>query len=201
MTTQRAPDAWVRTIDPDDARQDDAHRDLTEAYAWQARSLGAVTEYTQLGSLHPPLVRLRLELYKTVEATLTGFTPVERALVVYVASLLNQTPHCASGALLALDAAGAGPRLVARAAADPWDAATGSDRLDAIVRYTALLTATPGEVTRADVDRLRDTGLDDADVVALNNLVAYYAYTNRVATGLGLHSQIPADHALRAVPR
>ena len=41
----------------------------------------------------------------------------------------------------------------------------------------------------------------DADIVALNNLAAYYSYTNRVATGLGLRSEVPAAHAVGAAPR
>jgi uncharacterized protein YciW len=43
--------------------------------------------------------------------------------------------------------------------------------------------------------------LSDADVVALNNLAAYYSYTNRVATGLGLRSEVPPAHAIGAAPR
>jgi uncharacterized protein YciW len=52
-----------------------------------------------------------------------------------------------------------------------------------------------------DIDALRGVGLSDADIVALNNLAAYYSYTNRVATGLGLRSEVPAAHAVGAAPR
>ena len=34
---------------------------LRDAYDWQARRLGAPTDYTQLGSLYPELVMLRLQ--------------------------------------------------------------------------------------------------------------------------------------------
>ena len=44
-------------------------------------------------------------------------------------------------------------------------------------------------------------GLDDVDLVDLNNIVAYYAYINRVANGLGLFSEIPEAHARGAVPK
>ena len=39
---------------------------------------------------------------------------------------------------------------------------------------------------REDVDALRDVGLDDRDVLGLVECVAYYAYANRIADGLGL---------------
>jgi uncharacterized protein YciW len=63
------------------------------------------------------------------------------------------------------------------------------------------LATTPDQMVAADVDALRSAGLDDLDIVDLNNLVAYYCYINRVANGLGLFTEIPADHALRALPR
>lgn len=39
---------------------------------------------------------------------------------------------------------------------------------------------------REDVDALRAVGLDDRDVLGLVECVAYYAYANRIADGLGL---------------
>jgi uncharacterized protein YciW len=52
-----------------------------------------------------------------------------------------------------------------------------------------------------DIEALREVGLDDLDILDLNNLVAYYNYLNRVSNGLGLFDAIPTEHALRAVPR
>ena len=39
---------------------------------------------------------------------------------------------------------------------------------------------------RDDVDALRIVGLHDEDVLALVEVVAYYAYANRIADGLGI---------------
>jgi len=194
VTNAPRPDAWVTTVAPDDAEGR-----LKEAYDWQAERLGAPTEFTQLGSLHPELVYERLRLYKTVEAVTSGLSEREQLLVVYVTSVLNDTPHCASGARVKLTVLGVDDDLVARVASGA--PSTGDARLDAIVGYAATLTRSPGLVTAGDLDGLRAVGLDDADIVALNNLVAYYNYVNRVATGLGLRSEIPSEHALGAVPR
>ena len=44
-------------------------------------------------------------------------------------------------------------------------------------------------------------GLGDLDILDLNNMVAYYCYTNRVANGLGLRTRIDtAREATLAVP-
>jgi uncharacterized peroxidase-related enzyme len=196
VTESTRPDAWVETIAPENAEGR-----LKEAYDWQAQRLGAPTEFTQLGSLHPELVYERLRLYKTVEEVESGLTEAEEHLVVFLTSTLNDTPHCASGARVKLRVAGVDDEVVSKVVANPDAPATGDARLDAIVRYTAKLTRAPGSLAAADIDELRSVGLSDADIVALNNLSAYYGYVNRVATGLGLRSEIPTEHALGAAPR
>lgn len=55
-----------------------------------------------------------------------------------------------------------------------------------MLRYASKLTATPGAMTRDDVDALRAAGLSDADVLGLVEVTAYYAYANRIADGLGI---------------
>jgi uncharacterized peroxidase-related enzyme len=194
MTTR--PEAWVETVPPEEAEGL-----LKEAYDWQAQRLGEPTEYTQLGSLQPELVMERLRLYKVIDQLESGLTDPERQLCIFVTSVLNATPHCASGARYKLHGLGLDDDLVARIAADPFAPATGDARLDAIIEYTAVLTRSPGEVTEDHIRGLRAVGLSDADIVALNNLSAYFSYTNRVATGLGLRNEIPAEHAAGAAPR
>jgi uncharacterized peroxidase-related enzyme len=196
MGETRRPQAWVATVAPEEA-----DGLLKEAYDWQAQRLGEPTEYTQLGSLHPELVYERLRLYKVIDQLPSGLTDIEKHVVVYVTSVLNQTPHCASGARHKLELEGVPDELVARLADDPLAGGTGSARLDEIVRYTTILTRSPGAISEDHIDALRSAGLSDADIVALNNLAAYYSYTNRVATGLGLRSEVPAAHAVGAAPR
>jgi uncharacterized peroxidase-related enzyme len=196
MGETRRPQAWVTTVAPEEA-----DGLLKEAYDWQAQRLGEPTEYTQLGSLHPELVYERLRLYKVIDQLPSGLTDTEKNAVVYVTSVLNQTPHCASGARHKLELEGVPDELVAQLADNPLAGGTGSARLDEIVRYATILTRDPGAVSEDHIDALREAGLSDADIVALNNLAAYYSYTNRVATGLGLRSEVPAAHAAGAAPR
>src|SRR3984957_493894 len=144
MTAGRRLGAWVDTIGPEDAEGR-----LKEAYDWQAQRLGEPTEYTQLGSLHPELVYERLRLYKVIDQLESGLTDPERQVVIYVTSVLNTTPHCASGARHKLRIVGVADDLVERIIADPFAPASGDARLDAIVAYTATLTRSPGALTEA----------------------------------------------------
>ncbi len=52
--------------------------------------------------------------------------------------------------------------------------------------YASKLTADPGSMQRADVEALRTAGFSDADVLAIAEVVGYYAFANRIADGLGI---------------
>jgi uncharacterized peroxidase-related enzyme len=188
---------WIRTVDPSDAGGV-----LKEAYDWQSVRLGEPTEFTQLGSLYPELVLERLRLYKVVENTPSGLTPEERVLAALTTSTINETVHCASGAVVRLADLGVADAIVSGVQSDPGRPVSGERRLDLILDYAALLTRTPGAVQERHLDALRAAGLSDLDILDLNNIVAYYNYVNRVANGLGLRTRIEQrEHALAAVPR
>jgi uncharacterized peroxidase-related enzyme len=188
--------AWIRVIE-----RDDAQGTLREAYEWQAERLGEPTEFTMVGSLYPDLVLERLRLYKVVEACPSRLAQTERQLAAYVVSLINHTTHCGSGLKIKLAELDAAASIVAAIEADPHHPNTGDERLDAICGYAAKLTHSPASMEQGDVEQLRSVGLDDLDIVDLNNMVAYYNYLNRVSNGLGLIDPIPAEHAVRALPR
>ena len=56
----------------------------------------------------------------------------------------------------------------------------------ALLAYADALTLTPHSVTRAHVDALRDVGYDDRAIHDACAIVAYFAFVNRIADGLGV---------------
>jgi uncharacterized peroxidase-related enzyme len=188
--------AWIRTID-----WGDSEGELREAYDWQAASLGEPAEFTMLGSLYPAIVDERLRLYRTVEHCPSNLTPIERQSAALVTSTINGTAHCASGLKLKLASLGLSADVITAIDSAPHDVATGDARYDTICAHAAKLTSRPTEMTDADIDALRAVGLDDLDVLDLNNMVAYYNYINRVVMGLGLRSVMATEHeATHALP-
>lgn len=65
------------------------------------------------------------------------------------------------------------------------DAGLDARRL-AMLRYACKLTRDPKSVEKSDIDGLRDVGFDDASILGIAEVVAYYAYANRIADGLGV---------------
>lgn len=63
-------------------------------------------------------------------------------------------------------------------------AANAPDR--AMLGYAMKLTRTPAAMTVADVDRLRAAGFDDRAIHDVCTIVAYFAFVNRLADGLGV---------------
>jgi len=61
-----------------------------------------------------------------------------------------------------------------------------SDRERAMVDWALKLTRTPGRMSESDLLPLRDAGLDDRAILDLAMIVGYYAYVNRLASGLGV---------------
>jgi uncharacterized peroxidase-related enzyme len=177
-----SPDSggWIATVDPADATGLLAH-----AYARQRAKLGRVTGITRLGSLYPELVEERLRLYDVVEATPSAIPDWAKRAIVLTVSALNGCHFCMTSNTDKLIAAGHGADAEA-IAAHPAGARTGDPAVDALLVYTRLLTRNPAAVTENDVAALRAAGWSDLDILDVNNLVAYYAYINRVTAGLGL---------------
>jgi len=188
--------AWI-----DPVSWDDASGALRDAYDWQAAKLGEPAEFTMLGSLYPPIVEERLRLYRAVEHCPSQLTAIERQSAALVTSRLNGTDHCASGLRLKLESLGLATDVLDGIDTDPTRVQSGDGRLDAICAYAAQLTQSPAAVTEDDLEPLREHGLSDLDILDLNNMVAYYAYINRVVMGLGLRSVMTSTHqATSAVP-
>lgn len=188
---------WIETVP-----YDQANGELKTAYDRQAKALGSPTEMTLAGSLHPPLVSARLDLYAATEKCPSGITPHQRNLISYVTSALNRTPYCMSQVTIKLRQTGLDDEAIVRLGTDPLGFAAQLGPADAaLVRYTVKLTKDPGAVGPEDIDELRSAGFADLDIVDANAQCAHLNYVNRVANGLGIKTVVDPDFpAYDAIP-
>ena len=61
-----------------------------------------------------------------------------------------------------------------------------ADNDRAMLGYADRLTSTPGDVDATDVAELREHGFEDRAIHDICAVVAYYAFVNRIADGLGV---------------
>lgn len=67
-----------------------------------------------------------------------------------------------------------------------FESAEISEKRKAMLRYAVKLTRAPGDVGEPDIQGLRKAGFTDIDILHIVEVVAYYAYANRIADGLGI---------------
>ena len=77
------------------------------------------------------------------------------------------------------------PDLAERLLAD-YTQARISQRERALLDYATKLTQTPGKMAESDLASLRSAGLSDRDILDACLVIAYFAYVNRIADGLGV---------------
>jgi uncharacterized peroxidase-related enzyme len=71
------------------------------------------------------------------------------------------------------------------------DALAITPRERALLAYADKLTLAPSTIARDDIDALRAEGLDDRAIHDACAIVAYFAFVNRIADGLGV--ELEAD--------
>lgn len=75
---------------------------------------------------------------------------------------------------------------LARAVEASWRSAPLSDRQRTLAVFAEKLTRAPGSMEEGDLAPLRAAGLDDAGILDLVEVTAYFNYINRIADGLGV---------------
>ena len=58
----------------------------------------------------------------------------------------------------------------------------------AIMRYVRKLTTNPAQMLEEDVIALKNAGVDDGEILEINQVTSYFAYANRMVLGLGINT-------------
>jgi uncharacterized peroxidase-related enzyme len=109
----------------------------------------------------------------------------DREMLAVVVSGLNQCTYCVVSHGAALREY-SGDARTADLIDINWRQAKLADREAAMCAYAEKLTLAPAEVTEADLQPLRDVGLDDHQICELVQVVGMFNMTNRVSTALGM---------------
>ena len=176
--------SWIDTLP-----YEEAGGRLKKAYDRVRGPSGQIDNILRLHSLRPHTLEAHLALYKSVLHHTANRLPawLLEAIGVYV-SLLNRCEYC-----LEHHFAGLRRLLEDEPRAAGMRGAMESGRLEQgfaprevqILRYAERLTREPAAVEKADIGQLRDAGLDDGEILEVNQVVSYFAYANRTVQGLG----------------
>ncbi len=144
-------------------------------------------------SLRPHTMQGHMTLYKYVlhHPRNTLAKAYLEAIGVYVSSL-NKCNYCVehhfAGMMRLLDNADRAD-AVRRALEKrrPQDAFEGAEL--AGLNYARKLTLTADQLVEADIKTMRQAGLDDGQILEINQVTAYFCYANRTVLGLGIDTE------------
>ncbi len=163
---------------------------LKEAYELAKTPAGTVDNVMRVHSQRPHTMVGHLTLYRSVLHHPDNTLPLWflEAVGVYT-SLLNEceysfTHHCANMRRLLKDDQRAAALETALRGQAPEAAFSGKEL--ALLRYTGKLTSTPGAVEAADVEAAKSAGATDGEILEVNQVCAYFCYSNRTLNGLGV---------------
>ena len=57
------------------------------------------------------------------------------------------------------------------------------------LKYAEKLTQKPSELSKTDVEKLKEKGITDGEVLEINQVVSYFNYANRTVLGLGISTE------------
>ncbi len=172
--------SWINEIEPEEAEGE-----LKALYQQLEKSRGKVSNILKVHSLRPASMQAHLTLYMDLMFAPGGLSRRQREIIAVVVSRENRCDYCVAHHREALaryvsdadllDAICSGAQTPELAPADRE-----------LMIYAANLTRTPIAVSIGDIQRLRDCGLAEADILLANLIVSYFNFVNRIALGLGV---------------
>ena len=172
--------AWIRIVE-----EREAGDDLRKVYQQVVGSRGKISNILAVHSLQPLALQAHMDLYMTIMFGPSGLSREEREMIAVVVSSADQCPYCIQHHSAALGHYWRDEDKLALFI-DNYRGIDLSPKMEAVLDYSLKLTTTPHTMTETDVERLRKNNLADEDILAVNLIVSYFNFVNRIALGLGV---------------
>ncbi len=177
--------SWIDIV-----TKEEAEGRLQALYQRVAGPGGNVDNILQIHSLRPHTLAGHMALYKTVLHHSGNKLPkwLLETIGVYV-SLLNGCTYCVehhfAGLRRLLKDNDRLRRIRHGLEAGIFEGAF-DEREQTILDYARQLTQSPGEIRETSITNMRAAGLDNGEILEVNQVVSYFAYVNRTVLGLGV---------------
>lgn len=180
--------AWIKMLSDEEAGDE-----LLDVLKLARTPHGTVDNVMRVHSLRPNTMKGHVVLYRAALHDNANTLPtwLQETISSYV-SILNDCSysyanHWANARHLIEDETKADAIEVALKARDPGAVFQGGEL--ALMKYTEKLTLRPGKMEKADVEALKDNGIDDGQILEANQIIGYFNYVNRQLNGLGVTTE------------
>jgi uncharacterized peroxidase-related enzyme len=180
--------AWIKMIP-----EAEAVGTLKEMYAQAMTPHGTVDNVMKVHSLRPLTLQGHVTLYRSVLHNSDLSLPLWLLEVVAsYTSILNRcayslSHHFTNVRRLLQDESRANEIYAALQEHRPERVFAGKEL--AVMNYAAKLTAHVADMCEDDVLHLRTAGCDDGEILEVNQVIAYFNYSNRSLNGLGVTTE------------
>jgi uncharacterized peroxidase-related enzyme len=177
--------SWIRIVQPEEADEE-----LRQVYNEAQSPHGTVDNVMKVHSLQPKTMLGHLQLYRSILHNPDMTLPVWfLEVVASYTSIVNKCEyslahHFRNARRLLDDDERADKIYECLEGGKPAEVFDGKELV--LLEYAAKLTAHVGAMVRTDIQVLRDAGCDDREILEVNQVVAYFNYSNRVLNGLGV---------------
>ncbi len=179
--------SWIKEI-----KYEDADPQLKKLYDRVSGGGGQIDNVLSVHSLRPHTLTGHMYLYKNVLHNSTNTLPkwFLETLGVYV-SWLNRCDYCVDhhsvGLSRLLDDEERNAKIQAALRSEQPETYFEGAQLAAL-QYAEKLTHHPASMQEANIEALRNSGLNDGEILEINQVCSYFCYVNRTVLGLGVNT-------------
>jgi len=180
--------AWIKMIEVDQAEGQ-----VKTMYELVKTPHGTVDNVMRVHSLRPHTMEGHVTLYRSVLHNPDNTLPLWfLEVVASYTSMLNKcdysfTHHFANARIL-IDDDEKSDRIV-EAFSDRMPEQVFSGRELAFLKYAEKLTTQVDAMEKDDYEQMKQAGCDDGEILEVNQVVAYFNYSNRLLNGLGVTTE------------
>ena len=180
--------AWIKMIEVEQAEGK-----VKEMYELVKTPHGTVDNVMRAHSLRPHTMEGHVTLYRSVLHNPDNSLPFWfLEVVASYTSMLNNCDysfsHHFTNARILIDDQKKSERIIEAFEQRKPDLVFSGREL-AFLQYAEKLTTKVGSMEKEDYDRLRAAGCDDGEILEVNQVVAYFNYSNRLLNGLGVTTE------------
>jgi len=159
--------------------------DVKPTYDFLAQNWGFVPNYFQALGNYPEWLKDQVNLFSHVMFQETALPRAVKEQVALVVSGLNLSNYCLAAHLEILGRMGIDKSLSRKLALN-YESAAVDPKVMELFHFAAKLTKAPADMEKADVDRLRNAGWSEDQVLETVLVASLYACANRFSAGVGL---------------
>jgi uncharacterized peroxidase-related enzyme len=170
---------WLRV-----PTEDELPAEVLELWQPSLEKLGFVPNVLRLYALRPSRLLAWNAHYEEAMKGDSTLTKAEREMIAVVVSVTNDCAYCIAAHSAALRKLTKDPALADQIASDHTQADV-SERMKRALDFAVKLTVAPASMSEGDVERLREAGWTDEDVMDITEVAGVFNFSNRMASALG----------------